>query len=559
MRAGALTRDLRGLIRGALVAVAAGLLTQAAFAGKSPDDRGYDVQRYSLDLSIVPESSFISGSAEITLVATASIASVRLDADSVTIRIDSVTSGGRRVPFTRSGNVLEVPLPGGVRASETVALTVHYLARSSYDGRYDEGGILFSRGSTGYTIGTISQPNFARRWWPCNDRPSDKALVSLRCAAPAGMTVVSNGRLLSQERRDGRDVFSWATKNPIATYLVFLGAADYLVSRDTLALPDGQTVGLAWYVFPEDSAKAAEDFRNTKAILEYFSRSFLAYPFAGEQFAVAEVDGRLTMENQTVVAFERDLLTGDRRNENTFVHETAHQWWGNFITPVDWRHTWLNEGFATYAEALYIESRRGPGPYREYIGLLMDQPAGFYAGSVIGRDENSFWDSFGPAVYYKGALALHMLRRMMGDDAFFRAMRSYLRDPRLAYANASTEDFRSACEAEHGEDLGWFFRQWVYAARDSSDRPAIAYRWRQETADSGRAVLVSVSQLDAPEPAWRLPFRIRVHAGGGAEDFAVVDSLPRQEFILPASATADSVLIDPERDIFMTVRRETTQ
>jgi aminopeptidase N len=193
------------------------------------------------------------------------------------------------------------------------------------------------------------------------------------------------------------------------------------------------------------------------------------------------------------------------------------------------------------------------------MDLLMDQPAGFYAGSVIGRDEEAFWDSFGPAVYYKGALTLHMLRRMMGDDAFFRAMRAYLRDPRLAYGNASTEDFRAACEAEHGGDLGWFFRQWIYAARDSADRPSIAWQWKQDPADGGHALRVRVSQLGAPEPAWRLPLRIRVHGRGATEDFAVVDSLPRQEFLIPATAAADSVLIDPERDLFMTVRKETTK
>ena len=194
------------------------------------------------------------------------------------------------------------------------------------------------------------------------------------------MTVVSNGRLVSRKESAGRHIFEWATKTPIATYLVFLGASDYLVTRDTLTLPDGGGLPLAWYVFPGDSAKAAEDFRNTKAILTYFSDTFSPYPFAGEQFAVAEVDGHLTMENQTVVAIEKNMITGDRRNENTFVHEISHQWWGNLVTPVDWHHTWLNEGFATYSEALYIESRKGPASYRAYIDVLMDQPRGFYAG-----------------------------------------------------------------------------------------------------------------------------------------------------------------------------------
>jgi aminopeptidase N len=549
----------RWCLRAALIASAAGLLTQAAITRRPSEARGYDVVRYALDLTLLPESSIVTGAVTVTLTANEPLAALRLDADSGTIRIDSVLSGGRPLPFARTGDVLVVPLPGGAKASETVELTVHYLARSAFDGSYDDGGILFTRTGTGTTVGTISQPNFARRWWPCNDRPADKALVTLRCSVPPGMTVVSNGRQLSKERLEGRDVFTWATGHPVATYLVFLGAADYAVSRATHTLPDGRSVELAWYAFPEDSAKAAADFANTRAILDYFSETFAPYPFADEQFAVAEVDGRLTMENQTVVAIERALVTGDRSNENTFVHETAHQWWGDLVTPADWTQTWLNEGFATYAEALYIESRKGPEAYRQYIDRLMDQPAGSYAGSVIGRDENAFWDSFGPAVYYKGALTLHMLRRMMGDGPFFDAMRAYLRDPRLAYGNASTEDFRAACEASHRADLGWFFRQWVYAARDSADRPSIACRWSRDSSAQGGVLRVVVSQTGSPEPAWRLPFTIRVRGGGSSEDFAVVDSLPVQEFLLPSTTPADSVLIDPERDLFMTVRKEPMQ
>lgn len=543
-------------LRLALIAVCIAALSHAAVTGISPDARLFDVLRYSLDLVLAPESSTVGGTVGISLVATAPLDEVRLDADSASVRIDSVTSGGRPLPFTRAGNVLSVTIPGGLPASGALDLTVHYLARSRFDGRYDGGGILFTKGSTGYTVGTISQPNFARTWWPCNDRPSDKARVTVRCSVPGGMTVVSNGRMLSRERRGGREVFTWETKNPIATYLVFLGAADYLVTRDTLRLPGGPDVDLAWYVFPEDSAKAAGDFMNTKAILGYFSTTFLPYPFAGEQFAVAEVDGSLTMENQTVVAIERGMVTGDRRNENTFVHETAHQWWGNYVTPVDWHHTWLSEGFATYAEALYIESRKGPASYAEYMHLLMDQPEGFYAGSVIGQDEDAFWDSFGPAVYYKGALTLHMLRRMMGDDAFFRAMRGYLADPRFAFGNVSTEDFRAACEAEYGADLGWFFRQWVYADRDSADRPAVAFDWLEEEAGRGRELAVCIRQEGDPSPAWRLPLTLRVHSGGSHADHAVIDSLPVQEFRIATAARTDSVRLDPGRDLFLRTRRE---
>ncbi len=234
-----------------------------------------------------------------------------------------------------------------------------------------------------------------------------------------------------------------------------------------------------------------------------------------------------------------------------------HHWWAISCTKVFsfLRSPVTSESFATYAEALYIESRKGPALYREYIDHLMDQPPGVYAGSVLGKDESAFWDSFGPAVYYKGALTLHMLRRMMGDDAFFACLRAYAADPRFAYGNASTEDFRSVAETHHGADLGWFFDQWIYADRESADRPAVAYEWVEERDASGYAISLSIVQLPPAAAPWRLPFNVRILAGGESREYAVVDSLARQEFVFRAPAPADSVLLDPDRDLFMSVQR----
>src|SRR5204862_3769224 len=131
--------------------------------------------------------------------------------------------------------------------------------------------------------------------------------------------------------------------------------------------------------------------------------------------AYAEVDGELTMENQTAISIQQSLITGDTTNETTIVHETAHQWWGNLITPLTWKDTWLGEGFATYAEALYREFHYSPASYGRFMDWLMAAEQGRYAGPVVGRSDTSFWDSFNPRVYNKGAIVLHMLRGAVGD------------------------------------------------------------------------------------------------------------------------------------------------
>jgi len=262
------------------------------------------------------------------------------------------------------------------------------------------------------------------------------------------------------------------------------------------------------------------------------------------------------MENQTIVTIEKDLITGDRRNENTLVHETAHQWWGNLVTPSSWKHIWLAEGFATMSEALYIESRRGPEVYTEYIGVLMDQPDGFYDGAIVGGDSVTFWESFSPAVYYKGALILHMFRRMVGDPVFFRSLREYLEGEDRMYATASTEDFIRVCEANYGSDLDWFFRQWLRPPQGAPDRPALAYDWTTTTAGDGTELVLNVRQEQEGPLVYRLPFSVDIYAGGTVTSFSVTDSARVQTFRRPVSAMVDSVLIDPERDIFMNVRRE---
>jgi len=547
-----------------LIAVTA--FTRIANTRGAPQDRTYDVLRYDLEFDLRPGPGAFAGVNTITFALAGRAPEVGFDASSRTITVDSVIGRTGPLRFSHAGNELRVSLPGGPPGPDTPSVAVHYRAIPAFDGRYDSGGVYFHPENGLPRVGTISQPNFAREWWPCNDRPSDKALVSLTCTTPAGMIAVSNGRRTPLKTEPpGNPVgdadtaaatFRWESAYPVATYLVFLGAADYAVTADTMRTSDGATLELFTYTFPEDSANAAADFTNIKTILRYFSETFGPYPFIDDKFALAEVEGRLTMENQTVVTIEKDLITGDRRNENTLVHETAHQWWGNLVTPSTWKHIWLAEGFATMSEALYVESRRGAEAYNEYMGVLMDQPGGFYDGAIVGSDSATFWESFSPAVYYKGALILHMLRRMVGDPVFFRSLRDYLDGADRRYATASTEDFIGVCEANHGSDLDWFFRQWLWPPQGATDRPALAYDWTTVNAGGGTELVLTVRQEQEGPLVYRLPLSVAVYSGGTATSFSVTDSARVQTFRRPVAAVVDSVLIDPHRDIFMNIRRD---
>jgi aminopeptidase N len=309
---------------------------------------------------------------------------------------------------------------------------------------------------------------------------------------------------------------------------------------------------VTYFVYREDSAKAAADFRNTTALLGWFARTFGEYQFVAEKFGYAEVDGSLTMENQTIVSVERGLITGDGKHETTLIHEMSHHWWGNLITPASWHHTWLSEGMATLAEGLYIEHAKGPAAYGDYMRVLMDQPEGSYRGAVAGVSDTAFWDSFGAQVYFKGAIVLHMLRRTIGDSAFFGAIRSYLRDPALRYGNAATADFQRWCERSSGTSLDWFFRQWVYAVCDSVDRPALRLSWTSAPGATGATLRVTVRQSDRQPFLYRLPLTLTVAWAKGSKEFPVVveERSHTFEFNVPEAPTA--VVLDKDHDFFFT-------
>ena len=184
--------------------------------------------------------------------------------------------------------------------------------------------------------------------------------------------------------------FFWETQYPIATYLISVAVAKYQEFSDVYTTLDDKQMKIYYYAFPEDYENAKIDFQNTAIILKYFAQTFGEYPFVNEKFGFAEVDGELTMENQTICSIQQNMITGDRRFELTLAHEAAHHWFGDMISPSDWHHTWLNEGFATYAEALYLEYRKGHDAYQQYINKMMLVPSGTYAGSVIGKSDTLF-------------------------------------------------------------------------------------------------------------------------------------------------------------------------
>ncbi|MBM3324564.1 MAG: T9SS type A sorting domain-containing protein, partial [Calditrichaeota bacterium] len=253
---------------------------------------------------------------------------------------------------------------------------------------------------------------------------------------------------------------SYRNDHPICTYLMSLSAAPYARWYD--ALPGGDQV--RYFTFHQDSAAAVYDWARTPQMIAQFSEQFGPYPF--DDYGMAEADifyGWGAMEHQTFTTMGYQLIDSQRTYEGIVAHELAHQWFGDALSPVDFRHIWLNEGFATYGHALWLEEAGDSLDFQNFMGAIAE---GYFREDrqirypIFDPPEGYL---FGATVYYKGAWILHMLRRqILGDTLFFDALRTYA--SRYLYGNVDTDDFQEVCEEVSGQNLDWFFAQWIYQA-----------------------------------------------------------------------------------------------
>lgn len=523
-------------------------------AADDPRMGRFDVLHYDLSISFDVLHKTFSGSVGVSGVALQESTVIVLSAAEETLVIDSVIQEHARLPFRHEASHLVIQSPEPIAKGDKFSVTVYYHGISRYRGQYDGGGVWMNFAKGYGRIATISEPSFGRTWWPCKDVPNDKATATIRVTVPRTLTAVSNGVLERTETTTELATYTWTTRYPTPTYLIAIAAAKYRHYSDTYVGLTGKKMKISYYVFPEDYEKAKKDFARTAEMLRFLAINYCEYPFLDEKFAFVEVNGSMTMENQTMCTIQDYLITGDRQFESTFFHELAHHWWGNLITTENWMHTWLNEGFATYAEALWAEHHSGQEGYRRFMNNLMGHPNGRYAGSVIGKTDSVFWDSFSDRVYNKGAIILHMLRGVLGDSVFFLSMRDYVNDNRLRYGNAVTDDFIAICERHAGRQLDWFFNQWLYSRSESADRPVYSYSWSPLPAGSTTGVRLLLRQTDNPYDTYTMPLTIAIQTLQERKSFVVIDSLREQTFDFPLRGTATRVDIDPDNWVFKSVQ-----
>ena len=359
-------------------------------------------------------------------------------------------------------------------------------------------GFVFGKRNGTSLVYNLSEPNYASSWFPCNDIPFDKTFLEISITNDSGMVSVSNGVLVDVTTNGSRRTYRWKTEYPISTYLVAIYSSDYeYFSDEYISLDKSDTMNVEYYVLPDKLEKARKDFSGHLEMLKVFSQMFGEYPFVKEKYGIAEFLWYAgAMEHQTITGVSSNMISGNKFFEDTFVHELAHQWWGNAVGPKSWKDIWLNEGFSTYSEALYYEAISGKEALQS---TMMSKYSSNFSGSLA--EPGPFL--FTRTMYDKGAWVLHMLRWEVGDSSFFNILRTYYET--YKYSNASTGDFKSVCEKVSGKNLDQFFEQWIYTEGQ------IELEYETETVKSQNDYLIRIQlrQIQEDYEAYHFPLEVK--------------------------------------------------
>jgi aminopeptidase N len=503
----------------------------------TPDQSLYDVKSYTLNLELFPENTLLQGQVEMHAQSLVNGLD-RIDLDLYqNMEVLSVQSLTTVLNFTHNNNILTVFLDQTLSQEELFTLNITYQGNPQSSGF---GSFSWSRHGPNqkHMIWTLSEPYGARDWWPCKDYPSDKAdSVFINVTVPSDLIVASNGLLHAVESSpDGlKKTYYWRTYYPIATYLVSLAISDYVQFSEWYNY-GSDSMEVQFYVYPEQYEDALEDLPITVDMIEFFSSIYGEYPFTEEKYGLASFEWGGAMEHQTLTSYGSGLIRGDHRYDYINAHELAHQWFGDLITMRHWSHIWLNEGFASYSEALWQEHVGGKDSYFNY---MQSQYRDEFRGSLFVHDSLQVWSLFSITVYDKGSWLLHMLRGVLGDDIFFNCLKVYATDPVLMYGAAITEDFQKVCENVSGMDLNWFFSQWVYR----EGRPHYEVSWFfPDQIPYNTTIIIRQTNL----PAFTMPLQIKISGVGNDTTFTVWNMTAEQWFQVTTDFLPVAVELDPD-------------
>jgi aminopeptidase N len=516
-------------------------------ASRFPYAPGVDVQHYDLALTLDGQGRGLQGLATLTMQRARTVDTLRLDL--LTLTVDRVLVNGRVREFRRDSTRLHIPL----RPSDGTRVRVGI----AYHGEPSDGLIVRTDSSRGWSAFGDNWPDRARHWIPSIDHPSDKATVAWSVTAPSRLTVVANGRRVTRRmhaERAGEERMTttrYVLTQPIPTYLMVVGVAslrEHTLGRTACGrAADGGCVPQSVWTFPPEAPTMPGNFREAGRIVTTFADWLGAFPYPrlSHVQSATRFGG---MENASAIFYSDQAFRSGTVNTSLIAHETAHQWFGDAVTPRRWADLWLSEGFATFLAAAYTQRSRGDSAYLDELRRIR---AEILAAPVVAT--RPVVDSVGAETpltllnansYQKGGFVLHMLRARIGDAAFFGALRDYQRAYR--HGTATTDDFRRAAERRSGASLGAFFGQWLH--RPGWAALTISWNWRPETGTLALQVMQGTTF-----PPFAVPLTLRVRqADGTTKDVRInLTAQASQSLLVPLAGVRDieSLTADPRVEL----------
>ena len=497
-------------------------------------------------------SALTSAETQITLVVLRAPLQV-IDLDFGTLPVDGVRVGTEEARFEQRAGRLNVTLPHPAQAQTHLTLSVTYHGRPA-------DGLVLANDKDGHPAATGDNwPDRVHNWIPSLDHPAAKATVNFTVTAPARDTVIANGQLMNKVAAGSdRQTWTFSERAPVPPYCMIVAVGEFAEVVPPQLLADGQAgVLLAYYVVPSEQARALAGFGAASPALHFFSQKIAPYPYE----KLAHIVGATRfggMENTSAIVYASTLLDPNpsapldeyfhvrRSVVEVVAHETAHQWFGDAVTPATWADLWLSEGFATYWAGLFIEHAESRTNFLKFMRRHADTYLNYERkrrAPIYDVDTLKLNDLLNENNYQKGAWVLHMLRAQLGDASFFAGLRRYYQ--MHAGGTATTEDLRAALEQTSGRPLREFFARWVYAS--GHPHYELSWAWRRRGRQDGTLTLtLRQTQADAP---FLTPLPVKVVHRDGARQVMLHPAGRTTVARLPDAQQPTEVLLDPDETV----------
>lgn len=517
---------------------------------QSERGRSYDALRYLIKIRLDLDRKSFEGATTVTLSSFRDgLEACVLDAEEFTVT-SVVDEYGAPLRFEQSDKDLKVFLARPAKFGEIVTFTC------AYNGREPRQGLKFvdETPDNPRLVWSDSWPDNVHHWFPCFDYPNDKAATEIVATVKSGLKVASNGRLVgvTEDAAAGTVTYHWSQDLPHSTYLVFLAAAPYVVVRDAY-----KNLPVNYWVYPQDADKARPTYGKTPEMIAYFNETFgYEYPWQKYDQVSVPLGGGAESTSATAMT-QRIMVSEEDEPDYTAIgivsHELAHQWWGDLITLRSWGHAWMNESFGTYSDYLYHRHDRGDDEgavnLQNKLAAYLREAHTRYIRPIVSDRYDKPGDMFDSHSYPKGALVLHMLRSILGDEIFFKTLSHFLH--RYAFDAVDTADFIRSVKTVTGQNLDWFFDQWLF----KPGHPVFDIRSEWDPARKAvRLEVVQVQDLARGIPIFRIPVGVKIVTAGGTETHRVWIRERKETFDFPAATKPLLVRFDAANELI----KETT-